>query len=300
MKEGLKKELRELYHSFDKTNNFYEKGYIISFFDYLKNVFPNDLDIIKMNRDLIYKMNLYSDYFTKYSEFRGKKIDKFVKKKTVFFDRRITKDNKEFKLINGTLIPLGKDNIAYLIETFLGSIDKDLLEFYRKINSEGRITFSPENITAFTSLSNSNTMIFIEKLENLKDIMILMHEIGHAYYFYINNMKISERENVLSELKDEIPAKVLEIKFVKFLQNNGVFEQGLVLESLFDEIIEECNKKRDNYDNLKYLIASSIAKSVKDKEFDLAKYYKHIYKSDAYNLVNEIVDDRKLGRVLGR
>ena len=45
MKEGLKKELIELYHSFDKTNNFYEKGYIISFFDYLKNVFQHLLGI---------------------------------------------------------------------------------------------------------------------------------------------------------------------------------------------------------------------------------------------------------------
>ena len=55
-----------------------------------------------------------------------------MKKKTIFFDKRITKDKKELKLINGTLIPLGEDNIAYLIETFLDSIDKNLLDFYHK------------------------------------------------------------------------------------------------------------------------------------------------------------------------
>ena len=163
---------------------------------------------------------------------------------------------------------------------------------------EGRILYGTNNNTMFTSLYNSNTIIFIEELNNFRDIMIFVHELAHAYYFNINNSRLVERNDISVELKDEIPAKIMEIKFINYLYNNGSINEGTILEDFFVSIMMECDKKRNGFDYLKYLVASYIAFKLKDEEFMVDKYYKHISQQNIFNLIDEVNNKKKMGKIL--
>ena len=298
MEEEIKKELKELYNSFDKTNNLYEKGYIVTLFGYLKRIFSDD-DINQMYQNVYSKLNVYNVDYLQYFSVKEDKIEEFMQKKYDFFIQKIGKVRKVTEL-KGYLPTLSSESIEKIIDLFLQSISMDIFSFYKKYKLENRILFSHDGNTAYTSLYNSNTIVFIPKMENLKDIMILMHELGHAYYFYINNAKIRERDDILVELKDEIPAKILEMKFIKFIKEKIDYQQGLILDNIFDLNMYEYYIEEDDFDSLKYLIASFIAKKISDKNFNISKYFERLYRNDIYNIVVENNNIKKLAKVLKR
>ena len=164
--------------------------------------------------------------------------------------------------------------------------------------NEGRVIYSNSNNIAYTSLYNSKTIIFIENFSNLKDIMIFLHELGHAYYIYINNSRVIDRDDIISELKDEIPAKIMEVEFIKFLKDRGFNKQALILEDFLYSIIYKCNKSRNDYESMKYLIASDIALSFKDEDINLVKYYKHVYEYYLFYLIIEKNNKKEIGKAL--
>ena len=294
MNSLIKKEIKNLIESFDKTEDFYEKGYILTLIDYLSEVVPNDKDILSMKEVIHSKVNLISKELLLYSTIRRDEIGSYMIKSSSFFNEHIESIEKKETYNQQKLVSLSHENISYLISDFLASIDSNIYKFYDRMCQEGRILYSIENNTALTSLDNSETVIFVEKLENLEDVMVLLHELAHAYYMYINNYLVKDRESLPMEIKDEIPAKIMEQEFIKYLRNNGVIEASLVLEDLFDAIMYECDNRRYNFENLKYLIASNIALSVRDKDINLTEYYKYIYETDIYTIIKE----KGLGKVI--
>lgn len=294
MNSLIKKEIKNLIKSFDKTEDFYEKGYILTLIDYLSKVVPNDKDILSMKEVIHSKVNLISKELLLYSTIRKNEIGSYMIKSSSFFNEHIESVLEKETSNHQKLVSLSHENISYLISDFLDGIDSNIYKFYDKMCQEGRILYSIENNTALTSLDNSETVIFVEKLENLEDVMVLLHELAHAYYMYINNYLVKDRESLPMEIKDEIPAKIMEQAFIKYLRNNGVIEASLVLEDLFDAIMYECDNRRYNFENLKYLIASNIALSVRDKEINLTEYYKYIYETDIYTIIKE----KGLGKVI--
>lgn len=298
MNEIIKGEIKNLCDSFDKTNYYYEKGYILTTIDYLNNIMPNDIDIKNMRDAVRIKMCLISNNFIKFMTSRQDKINFYMKKNGVYFNGTIPKFQKRKEYPYKYLAPLSEENISYIIEEFLKDIDEDMYAFYQKIIDEGRVLYSNDNNTALTTLYNSNSIVFVESLKDLKDIMIFLHELGHAYYMYINNYRIIERADFIKELKDEIPAKIMEVKFIKYLEENGVYEQSLILQNMFDSITRECDKKRDRFDNLKYLIASDVAMNIRDYDFNITKYFRHLYQTDVYTIIDEKNNEKRLGKVL--
>lgn len=294
MNSLIKKEIKNLIESFDKTEDFYEKGYILTLIDYLSKVVPNDKDILSMREVIHSKANLISKELLLYSTIRRDEIGSYMIKSSSFFNEHIESIEKKETYNQQKLVSLSHENISYLISDFLDGIDSNIYKFYDKMCQEGRILYSIENNTALTSLDNSETVIFVEKLENLEDVMVLLHELAHAYYMYINNYLVKDRESLPMEIKDEIPAKIMEQAFIKYLRNNGVIEASLILEDLFDAIMYECDNRRYNFENLKYLIASNIALSVQDKDINLTEYYKYIYETDIYTIIKE----KGLGKVI--
>lgn len=294
MNSLIKKEIKNLIKSFDKTEDFYEKGYILTLIDYLSKVVPNDKDILSMKEVIHSKVNLISKELLLYSTIRRDEIGSYMIKSSSFFNEHIESIEKKETSNHQKLVSLSHENISYLISDFLDSIDSNIYKFYDRMCQEGRILYSIENNTALTSLDNSKSVIFVEKLENLEDVMVLLHELAHAYYMYINNYLVKDRESLPMEIKDEIPAKIMEQEFIKYLRNNGVIESSLVLEDLFDAIMYECDNRRYNFENLKYLVASNIALSVQDKDINLTEYYKYIYETDIYTIIKE----KGLGKVI--
>ena len=294
MNQIIRNEIIELYNSFSITENFYEKEYIDAFFERISQVF-NDDEIIKMYEDINNKMNLLNYENICYSLYRREMIDRYVKNNKDFFYESIVAPEYFNKLSSKCIVQLSDENISYILEMFFLSLGDDIYLFYKKLNDEGRIFSGISNETAFTSIDNSNTIIFIQELRDLIDIMILVHEIGHAYYFYLNNIKIRERENVKIELKEEIPSKIMEIKFIKFLEANGVYEPSMALENLFDYVFYKYGREKNTFESLKYTIASDIAKTT-GKYIDVKEYFKHIYDTSIHKLVLENNDMKEKGK----
>ena len=290
----IKKEIKKLIESFDKTEDFYEKGYILTLIDYINNVVPYDKDIKLMKESIHNKVDIVKKQFLFYSNIRRDEIGSYMIKSSSFFDEYIEAVEKKETSNYQKLATLSYENISYIISDFLDSIDSNMYKFYDKMCKEGRILYSIENNTALTSLNNSETIVLVKKLENLEDVLVLLHELAHAYYMYINNFLVKDRESLPMEIKDEIPAKIMEREFIKYLKNNGVIEPSMILEDLFNVIMYECDNKRYNFENLKYLIASNIASSVQDKEINLTEYYKYIYETDIYTIIKE----KGLGKVI--
>ena len=88
----------------------------------------------------------------------------------------------------------------------------------------------------------------------------------------------------------------MEVKLIKFLRDNMVTEPSLILQNEYDKKMIAYSKKRDEYNYLKYLIASYIAINLGD-DVDITKYFKKIYKKDYQYLLTEINDKIKNGRV---
>jgi len=295
MKEVVKKELRELCDSFDKAS-IYEIGCIFDLFDYLNNAVPKDYDISRMYQDVSMVFSILENQYNAYFRLRKNKIDSFMKKNQQFFNYSIEKHQARKRYPEGRLSILSFTEVVDIIEDFLKSISLDLWQFYLKMVEEGRIIISFNNAVAHTSLNNSNTIIFIESLQNLNDIMIFIHELAHAYYAYFNDTRARESDNILVELKEEIPAKVLEMKFIKYLENND-YKESTILENVFNKYMDECNKKRNNFEYLKYLIAANIAHNIKNIDIDLNSYYKYLYEKDIFRIVNGISNEVRLGEV---
>lgn len=298
MNEIIKNEIRILYASFDTTNNLYEKGYIMALLDYLQRVMPNDKEIIYMQNDINNKISSLGYEYVTFLLLRNQRMQKLMYENKDFFDNNVRWFLNKEKYPYEYLAPLKQEDISYIIEEFLKSIDVNLLYFYQEMVKEGRIIYSDSNNIANTSLYNSKTIILVEGLRNLRDIMVFLHELGHTYYIYLNNSLIRERDDITVEMKDEIPAKIMEAKFIKFLKDKGLKKQVLILEDFLYSIIYECHKKRDNYENMKYLIASDIALKLKDVNINLTKYYKYIYESDLFELIKENNSKKRIGRAL--
>ena len=295
MNNIIKKEIQELYNSFDKTNNFYEKGYILTFLDYLNSIL--DDKEIKDMRDMInIKMFSCRDSYLHFLISRSNSISEFVKRNKEFFNEKIIV-SKEQKFPYEYLSSLNDESISSVIDEFLKTFDFRIYKFYRRMVDEGRIICSNDNNIAITSLNHSKTIIFIKDLNDLHDIMILLHELAHAYYIYINKLKVIERCDITKEIKDEIPAKIMEIKFIKFISNINNYS-SMVLKNTFNEILYECDSKRDNYENIKYLIASFIAQKLEDDDLNITNYYKYLHQNDIYKIINEIDNKKEKGKVL--
>ena len=297
MNEIIKNEVRTLYESFDITKNMYEKGYISTVVNYLSENMPDDQDILDMRNEIRAKMCFLSNEYLNYFISRSEDIIKFMRENINSFDIMIDKVDKNDDSIEYELPELSNENIGYIIESFLKSIDKNILEFYRQIINEGRVLYGTKNNIAFTSLYNSKTIIFIEDLRDIQDICIFLHELSHAYYIYVNNYRIRDRENLQVEIKDEIPSKMMEYKFILFVENN-FNKEYFVLKKYYDSIMYECYTKRDHYENLKYLIASVIASNIGDRRFNMTRYFKHVYNKDVFSLINEANNKKRIGKVL--
>lgn len=295
MNQIIKNEIKELFLSFDKTNNFYEKEYTDTLLERLSRVFDDDLEIKKMHEIISEKMNMLSFENICYSLYRKQRIDQYVEINKDFFYENIIAPDTFNKMSAKSIVPLSDENIAYILETFFMSVSEDIYLFYKQIMDEGRIINGFSNEIAFTSLNNSNTIIFVKGLRDLMDMLVLVHEIGHAYYFNLNGVKVGERDNIEFELKEEIPAKIMEMKFINFLNQNGVYEPSTALENLFDYIYYRYGKNENKFEGLKYVIASDIAKTVSNN-IDIDEYYKHIYDASIHKLVLESAHMKSQGK----
>ncbi len=290
-------ELKSLCDNVDKTENMYERGQILTSIDYLCYTLKDNAMINEMYEEVHKKASFLSFNFVGYILAKQAEIDEFMDTNNKFFDANVARCFKNHEYDLKKMVPLTKENVSYILETFLKRVDVNLFSFYQKMCSEGRIIYGPVNQTFFTTLDTSNTVISVNELRDLKDIMVFVHELGHAYYFYINNQRMIDRDTIGIEIKEEIPARILERKFVDFMFQNGVIEQAGILNDIFDHVGYSHDHSRETFDSIKYVIATDMACNVDEKE-NITKLFKHIYEADIFELIKENKNKRGKGKIL--
>ena len=291
------KEIKELCNSFDKANTTFEKEQIVLAINYLKYVYNNDQDIDILFHDVHEHDNLFYYDHIKYVLDNKEKKNDFMKEYNSFFQENISEVDEQNRFSTHKLTSLNKDDSKKIIESFLKNISPSMYLFYQKMISEGRIVFSTLNETIFTSLDNSNTIIFVQELDNIRDILIFIHELSHAYYYYINNVKLHNRDELTNELKEEIPTKVMEMKFINYLQKKHLGNSGIA-NDLFDYLMFKADQKRYSFNGMKYLLGSKIAINLKDSDFNVEEFFQYVYDENVFDLIKENNLEEKKGKVL--
>ena len=296
MSEIVKSELKKLFYaSFSENISCYELLSIYQLFKDFNKIFPNDEEIDKWCRGMAADINFFrKNEIETYLKDKKKKYELFMCENKDFFDKNVLINDYSNKSHIDKITKLSKDNISQIIKEFLLSIDNDLYLFYQKMESEGRIIIGGEAACYFSSCGDSNNINTIEKLETLEDIMILMHEIGHAYYNYINNVTMKEEDDFQNEIKSEIPANLLAARFFEFVQKNISYEEGLYLEDVFYAVAEDYNGDRDMFNSLKYVTSFYIVQATQNVDLDIVKCFTHIHESDIFTLIYEVNNKIKI------
>ena len=297
MTNKLKREIQNLYYSYDSTNVLFEKGYLWSIFSYLSDLFPNDLDIQKMFCDIAKKAIKIEKLISVEDKKMNREIKYFMKDNKHFF-RDIIPDIKGY--YKGDINTFSDENNEYLtmiLESFLQSVSMSFFRFYKKIVNEERIIKADDNQVAFSSLYSADTFVFIENFKSIFDVMVLVHELAHSYYYFLNNEILNERQNIENNIKEEIPSRMIELMFINYIKKMNLNDTYLKLKKEYENELYYYNENRSEIKNIKYLIGSYMAYQLYNK-YSIEDYFYHVYESNYQDLLLEAKNNNIKGKVL--
>lgn len=161
------------------------------------------------------------------------------------------------ELEEGTSI-ISNKVIMELIDAFLIDLNPNMRKEFNYLLMNGLIddTFKEQgtNITFF-NFFKSKPYILVDKLENIFDIDVLMHELGHAYSLKMVENKSYNQSLWFTKQYYEMYSIYVELCFQEFLKKNHVFtKDALVIENSFYTYmytyfkdIKESNDIKDDY-----------------------------------------------------
>lgn len=284
--DKLKEEIKKLYLSFDKANTCYEKGFIWSFLTLASNLFMDD-EINKMYEDISLRCLKEEKALLIDQKNHEKEINKFMKENKRFFRNNLPRALKMEKIEPYKLPSKDYHYLIKILESFLKSQSIKFYDFYKKMVLEERIIMGDSNQVCFSSINTSKTFIFLEKFDNLYDVMALIHELAHAYYYEINNEILNDRVILENEIKDEIPSKMVELKFIRYLGVINLFKSYQTLKKEYDYLIYNHDQYRNDFDMIKYVIGSYLAYE-QENYCQIEDYFQHVYQSDFHDLIIEV------------
>ena len=297
MDNKILEELEELCSSFDSTDNYLIKGFIWNIFDYLRREYSNKSLISSMHNVINSKMDLISIELRKAELEWKNKTNKYIRDTSFFWNENISNIDINSDCSHNILNDLEKKSLLFIFESFLSDLDNKLYSFYQEMQNENRIIFGHNNMTIHTSVNNYKTLIIINELHNLLDLLVFSHEIGHAYYIYLNKISVIDEMDIYNNIKGEIPAKIMEIKFINYLSKMMVIEPSKILQNEFDINMHLSSLRRDDYDSLRYLIGAYMAKNI-NLDNNITDYFKKIYENNVYSLIIGLNNENENRKVL--
>ena len=277
-------EIKDLYSSFDNIDNYLIKGFIWNVLSLLKSAYTNNIDIHNMC-DIINKKIDINEIRTSELEWQNK-ANEYIKDTNFFWNENIPSVDISDDLHN-SFDTLEKNNLFFIFESFLYDLDKELFLFYQEMQNENRFIKGHNNLTIHTSINNYKTLIILNEFHSLRDLLIFSHEIGHAYYIYLNKVSIMDEMDICNNIKGEIPAKIMEIEFINYLSKMMIIETSKTLQNEFLFNMHLSSLRRYNYDSLRYLIASYIAENI-NNDINITEYFKKIYQDNVYSLIMNV------------
>lgn len=309
MNNSLYQELLKLCNECEFTKNMAYIEYAICLLDNLKVIFPYNYDIDQLYQKLsdISSMEMHEKHLEQVLMYR----DNFIRDNKGFFDTMLPYVRNK-KLNNPVFHSLEFDYFKKLLYGFLGSVSPRLLFFYKKIEKDGKIFVrspsSKEKIFGYNSSESNgfvvplNYCIYINKCSSILDLCVLVHEIAHAYYYYCNNYQVNELINPLHEIKEEIPARLLERLLIDYLAENGLTMYAYLLDLNYQDNIIKNIRNADLFNRYKYSIANFIAYELSpliNNGVTLEEFNNAIYENDYRIIIADTIReyDKKLSKI---
>ena len=297
MDNKILEEIEKLCSSFDSTDNYLIKGFIWNILGYLKEEYPNKSLINSIYNVINSKVDLISIEIRKAELEWKNKTNKYIRDTSFFWNENISSIDINSDCSHNILNDLAKRSLLFIFESFLSDLDNKLYSFYQEMQNENRIILGHNNMTIHTSVNNYKTLIIINELHNLLDLLVFSHEIGHAYYIYLNKISVIDEMDIYNNIKGEIPAKIMEIKFINYLSKMMVIEPSKILQNEFDINMHLSSLRRDDYDSLRYLIGAYMAKNI-NNDINITDYFKKIYENNVYSLIIGLNNENENRKVL--
>ena len=237
-KNKLKKEIldlsRELYRTKSYTdfkNKYYTLEVLSEVYqtvgdDILEIIVPNNEDyarlFARMESALDYNLDAYFDDRKFHSSLSGKVLGTY--NRTGFHDAkgeyRTTKVNKINKL--------------ELINDFLSDYDKRVQKEFNFMHMNNLIETESEYVDdaqTYFIFDKNKSYIIVPSCNNLFDIDVLMHELGHAYTLRV--LESRGKKQALEEYKSyyELYPMHMELSFQEYLKRNGMKRDSILIEN---------------------------------------------------------------------
>lgn len=289
MNNSLQRDLYETYNRFYETNNIREKIFIRDLVRELINLFPQDKFLMDVYNNFSRTLDRGFYHTQQVINEKNKESYEFIEKNRLFIEK---------------IIPLNKEidkepifnyyhmnTLMQILYDFLLTISKELYDFTLGKVQDGRLLIGninchqkDQDYNGFAGLLGGkklNTYIYVNKLNNLNDLLTLIHEIGHAYFFKINNVDFHFFDNNEQNIKCEIPANLMEILFIRYLTKIGMKKEAIELMKDFNVRIDN-EKENKDFINLKYRIGSFVGSQYADSldTYYLEDIFRFIYQVD--------------------
>ena len=275
MPNNLYKDIEKLYEKFYETTDIRYKAFIWNVFSNLYNIYPKDRNVRNMFKNISINCNDVKRFINESDNCQKNEEITFLRENYSLFEQILNYDVYEFYNENESQ-KLDYYILKGIVSSFLKNTSKDLYEFYKKLSIEEKIILlNKHKSDGYTSIldNNGNSYITINRLNTLKDAKILIHEIGHAYYYFLNNIDLEE-SNVSLLIKNEIPAKWLEYLFVIYLGNYNY------------KIIRK--KEINSFPLASYILSLYVINRLRinDENKKIEEVFNEIYENDIDSLIN--------------
>ncbi len=293
----------QLYEMFRDTKSFKKRVQIMELMNDIRKCFPsNELmkkiffgmeltltkgDVKRIN-GILFKRNLRSDLF-------------------MFLNKRFFYDYLPVSQLRATdyNFPQMDSKAFYLmIEDFLKKISPDLYDFYLGMLEDNTIFISRDICTNFLgltgslSVTNPDSYIMIRQCNTIADIRVVIHEIGHAYYNYLNNLTYGKLRTDQVMIKTEIPSNLLELLFINYLGKMGYNNEARQLHDIYISNMTNWLNNIHDYIMVKYAIGSYIAYRtcplIEKGEYSIEELFKSFHETSYRDLLRLYkIDDTK-------
>lgn len=282
---------KQLLNRFGYEKDFYNKKT-------LENMILNLHDYLKDDHPYIYHEIYANKEYEKWTEKNAFKIDHDYQG---FVDR-----NHDYLMgiVNNfaNLTPYDEvptDTYVYddyeIIKRFFIEEDPELYELFKSLinNNIFRIKKSGYG-TAYYDKACDAHYIMIGKEHNFDNMVALVHEMGHVYRNYLKKERHSSYDYELT-IRSEISSEALELKFLNFLINNGIYEIDAqnYLNKYKNNIINDSKKLYDNHfhDGLsiaKYLFGRLLSYYYINNNISFKDFINYIHSNNLLTILNEL------------
>lgn len=285
----------QLLSRFRHEKDYYDKktieNMILDLHDYLKDENPYLYDELYVDKN--YEKWTEQNAFKiceDYLEFANKNHDYLM---------NIFKNFSDLPLYDEVNTNTYVENDYDIIERFLLEVEHDLYTLFKSLirNNIFRIKKSGYG-TAYYDKAGDAHYIMVGKEHNFDNMVALVHEMGHVFRNYL----MKERHNSYNyedTLRAEISGEILELLFIKYLINNGIYEEEArnYLNKYNNELIKDAKELVDNnlgnYTNVglgqaKYLFGRIIAYHYINNKKSYSWFTIHIHNNKLLDILNEL------------